>query len=55
MMRKLYRYAASIEVKAKPFENDPVFMSLILEQENLINWLLAKVEELEKEKKQNKS
>lgn len=51
MMRKCYRYASSIGVKAKPFENEALFMALIFEQEKIIKWLLTKVEELEKGKK----
>jgi len=50
MMSRLYSYATAIEVKAKPFENDPIFMSLIIDQDNIISWLLARVEELEREK-----
>jgi hypothetical protein len=48
MMRKCYKYASSIEVKAEPFENDALFMALIFEQEQVIEWLLVKVAELER-------
>jgi len=48
MMGRCYRYARSIEAKSKPFENEAIFMSLIFEQEKIIRWLLAKVEQIEK-------
>lgn len=50
MMHKLYKYASAIEVKAEPFENDAMFMALIFEQEQIIEWLLAKVAEFERAK-----
>ena len=51
MMSKCYKYARSIEVKSKPFENEAFLMALIFEQEKLILWLLAKIEQIEKGKK----
>ncbi len=51
MMAKCYKYARSIEVKSKPFENEALFMALIFEQEKLILWLLAKIEQIENGKK----
>lgn len=51
MMAKCYKYARSIEVKSKPFENEALFMALIFEQEKLILWLLAKIEQIEKGRK----
>jgi len=51
MLHKCYRYASSIEVKAEPFENEALFMALVFEQDKIINWLLAKVEELERKNK----
>lgn len=54
MMSKCYRYISSIEVKAKPFENEALFMALIFEQEKVIQWLLAKMEEIEEEKGKKK-
>lgn len=50
MMSKCYRYASSVEVKAKPFENEALFMALLFEQEKIIRWLLTKIEALEKER-----
>ena len=50
MMRRCFKYARSIEVKAKPFENEALFMALLFEQDKIIRWLLAKVEALEKGK-----
>lgn len=50
MMSKCYKYARSIEAKAKPFENEALFMAMLLEQEKIILWLLAKIEKLEKGK-----
>ena len=52
MMSRCYRYARSIEAKSKPFENEALFMSIIFEQEKMILWLLAKIEQVEKGKKQ---
>lgn len=50
MMRRCFKYARSIEVKAKPFENEALFMALLLEQEKIIKWLLSKVDALERAK-----
>lgn len=56
MMRKLYNYSSSIEVTAEPFENEPVFMSLMLEQHKIIKWLLARYSEfIEKETKRQQN
>lgn len=44
MVHRCFKYARSIEVKAKPFENEAIFMALLFEQDRIIRWLLAKVE-----------
>ena len=51
MMSRCYKYARYIEAKSKPFENEALFMSIIFEQEKMILWLLAKIEQIEKGKK----
>ena len=51
MLGRCYKYARSIEAKSKPFENEALFMSIIFEQEKMIRWLLAKIEQIEKGKK----
>jgi hypothetical protein len=50
MMNRCYKYARSIEVKSKPFENEALFMSMIFEQEKVIRYLLSKIEQIEKGK-----
>jgi hypothetical protein len=52
MMVRCYRYARSIEAKSKPFENEALFMSIIFEQEKMILWLLDKIKQVEKGKRQ---
>jgi len=51
MMHRCYRYASSIEISAEPFPNDALFLALIFEQEQIIEWLLAKVSQLERKGK----
>jgi hypothetical protein len=51
MMGRCYKYARSIEAKSKPFENEALFMALIFEQEKMILWLLARIEQIEKGRK----
>jgi len=51
LMDSLERYAGAIEVKARPFENDPMFMSWKLDDEKRIRWIIEMLLKLEKERK----
>ena len=46
MLKQCYEDIAAINAKAEPFGNEPVLMSLLIHQRQMINWLvpeLAKV------------
>lgn len=46
MINKCYEDAAAINAKAGPFANEPVLMSLLIHQKEMIDWIvpeLAKV------------
>lgn len=51
MLDKCYRYARAIEAKAEPFENEALFVALVLEQERAIRRLLATIDRIEKGKR----
>jgi hypothetical protein len=48
MMHRCFKYVSSIEVKAKPFENEVLFMALLFEQDKIIRWLFGKVAAIER-------
>jgi len=43
MLSDCYKYASAINTKGEPFPTDSLFMSLLLSQQKMIDWLSAQV------------
>lgn len=54
MDRLIAKYGAAIEAKAKPFENDPLFMSMKLDDQERIDWIIDTLKKYEEKARKKK-